>query len=274
MTLARRKGSRVRWGQNFLVDRNIAEHIVSWADIDGRNVVEIGPGKGALTEMLAQRAGRLALVEIDPELARSWQQRFENDSRVAVYLADALELDLATVSPLPVSVVANLPYETGTAIVRRLLAKPADLEAAVVMLQKEVCERLLARPGNKSFGVLALHTQLVADVHPGRLVPASCFRPQPKVSSQLVRIVPLPRPRHEVGSLRVFEQLVATAFTQRRKMLRNSVGKWVDERLGDGQGLALLDAVGIRPDRRPETVDVETFAALSARLHVELEHRA
>jgi 16S rRNA (adenine1518-N6/adenine1519-N6)-dimethyltransferase len=264
----------VRWGQNFLVDRNIAEHIVSWADIDGGDVVEIGPGKGALTEMLAQRAGRLALVEIDPELARSWQQRFENDSRVAVYHADALELDLSAVSPLPVSVVANLPYETGTAIVRRLLTNPADLKAAVVMLQKEVCERLLARPGNKSFGVLALHTQLVADVHPGRVVPASCFRPQPKVSSQLVRIVPLPRPRYEVGSLRIFEQLVSIAFTQRRKMLRNSVGKWIDERLGEGQGLALLDTVGILPDRRPETVDVETFAALSARLHVELEHRA
>lgn len=275
MTSAGRRGPRVRWGQNFLVDRNIAEHIVAWADIDGRRVVEIGPGRGALTEMLAARAESLALVEIDPDLVALWRERLGNDPNVCVHQLDALELQLARVATVPVTVVSNLPYETGTAIVRRLLAKPADLRSAVVMLQKEVCERLLARPGSKSYGVLALHTQLVADVEAGRIVGAGCFRPQPKVSSQLVRLTPLASGwRHDVGSLATFEKLVAAAFTQRRKMLRNSIGRCLDDELGEGAADALFAAVGVRADQRPETVDLETFAALSRLIHRERETRA
>ena len=274
MTQPRRKGPRVKWGQNFLVDRNIAEHIVTWAGIDGLDVVEIGPGKGALTEMLASRAGHLSLVEIDPELATEWTKRFADDDQVAVHHADALDLELRSVSSVPASVVSNLPYETGTAIVRRLLTKPGDLRSAVVMLQREVCERLVAKPGSKSYGLLALHTQLVANVEAGRVVPASCFRPAPKVNSQLVRLVPLSEPRYPIGSMKLFEQVVATAFAQRRKMLRNSLGKWLEDRLSGASGSAFLEAAGVSPDQRPETVDLETFAALSARLHVELERRA
>jgi 16S rRNA (adenine1518-N6/adenine1519-N6)-dimethyltransferase len=268
------RSTRARWGQNFLVDRNICEQIVSWAHVDDTDVVEIGPGKGALTELLAERARRLTLVEIDPRLAAHWRERFADDGRVTVYHADALDVDLAELMPGPTRVVSNLPYETGIAIVRRLLSEPWRVSAAVVMLQKEVCGRLLAGPGGKAYGILAIHTQLVADVEAGRIVRATCFRPQPKVSSQLVRIVPLPAPRFEVGSMRVFEQLVAAAFTQRRKMVRNSLGKWIDERLGQGRGGELLDAVGVHPERRPETVDLETFANLSARLHAELEGHA
>ncbi len=265
------RGARVRWGQNFLVDRNICRQIVSWAEVEGHDVVEIGPGRGALTTLLAERARRLTLVEIDPALAEYWREHFNDDERVAVHHADALDIDLSVLSSGPVRVVSNLPYETGTAIVRRLLACPQRMSAAIVMLQREVCGRLMAAPGSKAYGVLAIHTQLVADVEPGRIVPASCFRPAPKVSSQVVRIVPLDAPRYAIGSMPVFEKVVSTAFTQRRKMVRNSLGRWIDESLGAGRAADLFGAVGIDPDQRPETVDLETFARLSASLHAELE---
>jgi 16S rRNA (adenine1518-N6/adenine1519-N6)-dimethyltransferase len=268
------RGRRPRWGQNFLVDGNVARHIVEWADVEGRAVLEIGPGRGALTEMLAERAAQLTLVEIDPGLAAQWSERFAGDPRVTVVQGDALELDLASLRASPTHVVANLPYESGTAIVRRLLQPPVRIDAAVVMLQREVCQRLLAREGSSHYGLLAIHTRLAAEVEAGRVVGPSCFRPQPRVSSQLVRLKVLAEPRFDVGDRALFDELVGTAFGQRRKMIRNTVGRWIAARVGEERSAQLLGGAGLDDTTRPQDVSLAQFAGLARALHEESRHRA
>jgi 16S rRNA (adenine1518-N6/adenine1519-N6)-dimethyltransferase len=256
--------SKVRWGQNFLVDRNVAQAIVDWAGVSGREVLEIGPGKGILTELLAETSGSLCAVEIDPQLADALSTRFADRSDVRIVAGDALTEDPDRLMPSPVRIVSNLPYDCGTAIVERFLSMPGRVEDMIVMLQREVCERIAASPGGKSYGRLSIHTQLAADVRLGRLVPPGCFRPAPKVESQIVRITPLERLRYEVGERRVFDSLVSVAFQGRRKMMRNTVGAWIDRRCGEGAAESAFESAAVSPEQRPETVAIDRFAALSA----------
>ena len=254
---------------------------MDWADVEGRHVLEIGPGKGALTRDLAARAAHLTLIEIDPRLAARWREEYAGCDAVSVIEGDALAVDLEAIEA-PVHVVANLPYESGTAIVMRLLeasqagwpglARPAVVDL-VVMLQKEVCQRLLAADG-KHYGTLAVHVGLRADVEAGRVVAPAAFRPAPKVDSQIVRIRPLPGLRHAVGDEKLFSQLVKAAFAQRRKMLRNTVEPWLDGRVGADCGRGLLETVGIDRELRPERVPLERFAALCAAAHRLLQNNA
>jgi len=213
------RSGNVRWGQNFLVDRNVANAIVDWAGIEGRAVLEVGPGRGILTELLALRAASLCAVEIDNALAESLALRFAERPDVRIVAGDALTVDL-----------------------RSLIA---------------------ASPGEKGYGLLAVHTQLAADVSMGRVVAPGCFRPQPKVESQIIRITPLAGLRYEVGQREVFDILTSVAFQGRRKMVRNTLGAWVQARCGDGAAERAFAAAQIRPDQRPETVSIDSFAALS-----------
>jgi 16S rRNA (adenine1518-N6/adenine1519-N6)-dimethyltransferase len=267
---------RVRWGQNFLVDASVAEAIVDWAGIEDRRVLEIGPGRGAITTLLATRASHLDLVEIDPELAGEWTRRYAGDDRVTVTCADVLDLDLTRLLTAPAHVVANLPFDAGTAIVSRLLDAPALVTELVVMLQKEVCQRLLAEPGGRSYGLLTIHSRLRADVDPGIEVPPECFRPAPKVVSQVVRLRPLGHLRHEVGDLALFERLLRAAFAARRKMLRNTLGAWLRGRLPDAavHEHDVWRRSEIDPSARPETVSIEAWARLSCVVHEMLEEDA
>jgi 16S rRNA (adenine1518-N6/adenine1519-N6)-dimethyltransferase len=165
------------------------------------------------------------------------------------------------------SVVANLPYESAAAIIRRLLSAdrvPADI---VVMVQKEVCERLAAKAGDRHFGLLALHTSLRADVVPGKVVAPGCFRPPPKVQSQVVRLRPLGRMRYPIGDETIFSELAAAAFGMRRKMMRNSVIPLLRARVGEQGAWSALEESGIDPSQRPETVTLEAFARLSSFVH-------
>jgi 16S rRNA (adenine1518-N6/adenine1519-N6)-dimethyltransferase len=154
------------------------------------------------------------------------------------------------------------------------LQPPARIAAAVVMLQREVCQRLAAREGSSQYGLLALHTRLAADVAAGRIVEAGCFRPRPRVSSQLVRLTPLTKPRYDVGDRVLFDALVATAFGQRRKMIRNTVGRWIGARVGEARAVELIESAGIEASVRPQDVSLATYAALSRTLHRELQRRA
>ncbi|RMF23217.1 MAG: ribosomal RNA small subunit methyltransferase A [Deltaproteobacteria bacterium] len=257
---------RPRWGQNFLVDQSVAGAIVDWAAVDGRDVIEIGPGRGALTELLAERAGRLVLVEIDPQLCEALTERFRDERRVKVVCGDAREIDLcALVEPRAV-VVANLPYESGTAIVMRLLEHYRLFSHLVVMLQREVCERMAAPPGSPARSALSVHVELVADVELGRRVPPGCFRPAPKVESRIAKIRLLERPRAPIGRREVFDEVVRQAFSGRRKMVRNTLGRYLAARCGVEQAAALLESAGIDPRQRPATIPLRGFAALSRAL--------
>jgi len=254
---------RVRWGQNFLSDANIARAIVEWSGVEGRSVLEIGPGRGALTELLRERASRLCLIEIDPGLAEDWRRRFADDEAVDVVAADALEVDFTRLCDPPLTVVANLPYESGTAILMRLLESRAAIERIVVMLQKEVCERIVAQAGDSNYGLLALHSQLLANVEKGRVVAPSCFAPPPKVDSQLLRLTPLAKPRYPVGDSKRFSAMLRAAFSTRRKMLRNSLGPWLANRLGHDQVDAAFAAAEIEASARPQSIALESFARLA-----------
>jgi len=263
-----RRHDRPRWGQNFLIAEGVARWIVDWAAIDGRRVLEIGPGRGALTGLLLDRGAFVRAVEIDSRWASELRDRYAAAAeRLDVVIGDILELPIERMLEPGVSVVANLPYESATAIIRRLLTSavvPADI---VVMVQREVCTRLAARPGGRHYGLLALHTSLRADVVPGRIVPPGCFRPQPKVQSQIVRLRPLGRLRHDVGDEDVFSEIASIAFGMRRKMLRNTIVPYLRERLGEEGARTALEESGIDPTRRPETVSPENFARLSSIVH-------
>jgi len=255
--------SRVRWGQCFLVDRDAAKRIVEWAAIERRAVVEIGPGRGALTGLLRERAAALTLVEIDPELAGELRRKYEGDSCVTVIEADALRVDWSAIAEPGFTVVSNLPYETGTAIVASLLERPSRVRELDVMLQKEVVERIAARPATKAYGAFSVLVQMFADVERGMVVAPRSFRPRPRVESQMVRIRPLASPREDVGDEREFAPLVHAAFSQRRKMLRNNLGRWIDARVGAGAAERVLAAAEVAAIVRPEDLSLAEFAKLS-----------
>jgi 16S rRNA (adenine1518-N6/adenine1519-N6)-dimethyltransferase len=255
--------SRVRWGQCFLVDHDAARRIVEWAAVDGLAVVEIGPGRGALTGLLRERASSLTLIEIDPVLAAAQRELYRDDARVRVVEGDALRVDwLSQVEP-GFTVVANLPYESGTAIVAALLRRRELLREMSVMLQKEVVARLSAAPGSKVYGGLSVLVQMIADVEPGMVIAPRSFRPRPAVESRMVRIRPLASPRFELGDEAEFAGVVHAAFGQRRKMLRNNLGRYVDTRLGAGAAEHVLAAASVPGDVRPEDLGLAEFAALT-----------
>jgi len=258
------RGARPRWGQNFLIDANVARTIVEWADVRGRDVVEIGPGRGALTGLLAERARSLTLIEIDSKLAADLRHAYANAAGVRVIEADALRVDFLEVAPSPFDVVANLPYESGTAIVRRLIELGSSLTQAVVMLQREVCQRMTAAPGSKLYGMLSVHMALNADISTGRLVGPSSFKPRPQVESQLLRIRPLAAPRWPCGSRDHFSELVRVAFSERRKMLRNTLVRWLTQHIGTEAADRVLALADVLPTQRPETVSPEAFARMAA----------
>jgi 16S rRNA (adenine1518-N6/adenine1519-N6)-dimethyltransferase len=263
--------SRVRWGQCFLVDRDAALRIVEWAAIDGREVVEIGPGRGALTGLLRERASRLTLVEIDPELAASLSVLYANDTRITVIEGDALRVDwISRVEP-GFTVVANLPYESGTAIVASLIERRGLVRELAVMLQKEVVARLAAAPGSKVYGGLSVIVQMFADVERGMVIAPRSFRPRPRVESQMVRLTPLAAPRFDLTDESEFAAVVHAAFGQRRKMLRNNLGRHVDGRFGEGAAERVLASASIAGNVRPEQLTLAEFAALTRAVVAERE---
>ncbi|HYB98047.1 MAG TPA: 16S rRNA (adenine(1518)-N(6)/adenine(1519)-N(6))-dimethyltransferase RsmA [Candidatus Limnocylindrales bacterium] len=255
--------ARARWGQNFLIDRSVAERIVAWADVEGRPVLEIGPGRGALTALLAQHAASLTLVEIDPALAGALREKFAGANGVRVVEGDVLRMNLPAVVAAGTRVVSNLPYESGTAIVASLLRARPLVEDMVVMLQKEVVERIAARPGSKSFGGLSVLVQMIADVRTGFVVAPRSFRPRPRVESQVVRIRPLSSPRVDVGDEETLREVVHASFGNRRKMLRNSLGAWLERRVGEQAAARVFADADVAPSVRPEDLPLEAFAALS-----------
>jgi len=253
-------------GQNFLVDGNIIEKIIRSADIHPEDsVLEIGPGRGALTEILAGRAGRLVLIEFDHALAASLKRRFAHDPRVTVIDGDVLAVDLAEILSAADSwkVVANLPYNISTAVLFRLLEVRGKLSRMVLMLQKEVGDRLVAPPDCKDYGVTTVLLGLWFDMRREFLVHPGCFHPSPKVDSAVLSFVPLAVPRVAVGDEVVFKRVVKGAFAMRRKTLINCLKAAELVPLDELPGI--LAECRIDGKRRGETLALDEFAYLSRR---------
>ncbi len=262
-------GRRRALGQHFLRDAGIARRIVEIAGLTPADLcVEIGPGEGVLTFLLAERAGRLLALEVDEKLVEGLRSRLAALPHVEVRQADARRFDYAalpTLRPSPegrVVIVGNLPYSVSKPILERLVAARTAVSEMVLTLQKEVAERVAAGPGSKRYGALSVLTQLYCDVRLALAIPPGAFRPPPKVDSAVLHLRVLATPRVPVGDEGKFHRLVKAAFGQRRKTLANALAG----RLGVSVATARqwLAAAGIDPGRRAETLSLEEFSRLNS----------
>jgi 16S rRNA (adenine1518-N6/adenine1519-N6)-dimethyltransferase len=262
--------AKKRLGQNFLVDGGVAEQIVrALGPRADETVVEIGPGQGALTGRLVEAAGRVVAVEFDRELAPLLRARFGGRENFRLVEADALEVDFcAEVSPAPrARVVANLPYNISTAILQRLIRQRRCLSEFVLMLQREVVERITAAPGTGERGYLSVLVEAFCEAEKLFDVPPGAFRPVPKVTSTVVRLRVRPTPSVEEAGEDFFLSLVSAGFAQRRKTIQNNL-RAAPDRLrarvdAAGGGERLLAAAGIEARRRPETLTLDEWVALA-----------
>ncbi|MBN2630588.1 MAG: 16S rRNA (adenine(1518)-N(6)/adenine(1519)-N(6))-dimethyltransferase RsmA [Rhodobacteraceae bacterium] len=249
-------------GQNFLLDLNLTAKIARMAgDLSACDVLEVGPGPGGLTRgLLAEGARRVLVVEKDPRCVPALQEiAAAHPGRLEIVQGDALELDVAARLTAPIRVVSNLPYNVGTELLIRWLSPeiwPPFWTSLTLMFQKEVAERIVAKPRGAHYGRLALLAQWRADARIVMHLPPEAFTPAPKVHSAVVHLTRLEAPRFPADAA-VLGRVTAMAFGQRRKMLRSSL-----KGLG-GDVEALLDKVGIAPTQRAEEIGLEQFCALA-----------
>jgi len=251
---------RKRLGQHFLVDRIALERIAdALAPTANDVVVEIGPGRGALTDLLSQRAKRVIAIELDRDLVPYLRDRYREAGNVDVVERDVLEVNLGEVAGSEFLLAGNVPYYITTPILFHALEPPRP-ERAVYLVQREVAERIAAPPGSRTYGALSVNVQAVARAELVARVPAGAFRPPPSVESAIVRLTPRPDPVVEQSLERAFRSLVQDAFGLRRKQMRRVVR--TVERLDVAGADQVLAAAGIDPEVRPETLSPEDFARL------------
>ena len=251
---------RKRFGQNFLVDEHVIDRIIAAIDPrPGEYVVEIGPGQGALTRPLLASGAHFKVVEIDRDLAEALPRQVIGLERSNIHVGDALKTDFTTLYPgaegQGLRVVGNLPYNISTPLLAKLLDQVEIIRDMHFMLQREVVKRMAASPGNKDYGRLAIMCQYHCQVVPLFSVPADAFSPVPKVESGFVRLIPHQEKPVKVPDHALFGRVVAKAFSQRRKTLRNSLRKVLTEEQ--------IAEAGINPGLRPENLSLDDYARLT-----------
>jgi 16S rRNA (adenine1518-N6/adenine1519-N6)-dimethyltransferase len=247
-------------GQHFLIDHNITRKIVALAEISsGDLIVEIGPGIGELTEALLKQGAKVLAIEMDADLVRPLEERFSACPDFTLVVGDALRYSYQTIAR-PFKVVANLPYNISTPILFCLLEERSHISKMVLMLQKEVAERLAAQAGSKNYGALSVMFQLWADVKIAFLVSATCFRPQPLVSSAVIHVTPRKTAKVPILNEPFFEKVVRGAFSHRRKFLLNTL---TDAGFARDLLLAVFKKIGMDAHRRAETLTLAEFATLA-----------
>ncbi len=247
--------ARKRFGQHFLHDPHYVERIVSAVAPRPEDVlVEIGPGRGAITAPLARSGARLTAIEVDRDLAAWLRERFANEDNVTIVEADALAFDLASLGA-DLRVVGNLPYNISTPLLFRMIEVRQVLRDLHFMLQKEVVDRMAAGPGSKAYGRLTVMLGCYMSVETLFDVPPGAFTPPPKVTSAVVRLRPRPAGELPIADKAGLSRIVKQAFGQRRKTLRNALKGAVRPEQ--------LEAAGIDPGGRAETVPIEAWVRLS-----------
>ena len=250
---------RKRFGQHFLHDRNVVRRIVDTiAPLPGERVVEIGPGRGALTWDLLERAKELDVIEIDRDLAAALRADGRAGNALKMHVQDALTMDFLQLRDggAPLRIVGNLPYNISTPLLFRLLEQRAAIADMHFMLQKEVVDRMTAKPSTKEYGRLTVMLAAAADAKRMFDVGPGAFQPKPKVWSAIVKITPVQQPRFAIGHDGALRQLVTAAFSARRKTLRNGLKTLLSSEQ--------IEACGIDPQLRPETLTPEQFGLLAA----------
>lgn len=262
-------------GQNFLIDLNILRNIVAAADLTpDKGALEIGPGIGALTQQLLKEAGKVVAIELDQRLLRVLR---ETAPGAHVIHDDVLKTDLRRVwdehftDVQTVSVVANLPYYVTTPIVMKLLESRLPLEHIVVMIQKEVADRMAAAPGGKEYGSLSIAVQYYCETSIVAAVPRTVFVPQPNVDSAVIRLTLRRRPPVGVADESFFFEVVQAAFAQRRKTLFNNLAARFFAKETKAELERILAECGIEPQRRGETLSIAEFARLANALYKHLD---
>jgi len=244
-------------GQHFLHQASVIDAILdAFAVNSDDRVLEIGPGKGALTRSLAASARSLDLVELDRDLARRLEEQFVSLDKVHVHQADALKFDFCAVAGgEKLRVIGNLPYNISTPLLFRLISSSSCIRDMMLMLQKEVVDRMVAGPGSRDYGRLSVMVQQRCTVRRILTVAPGAFTPPPKVESSVVYLVPAEPPPYPVVSPVTFRRIVQAAFMRRRKTMRNALRGTIDS--------ALLQEAGINPQMRPEEVSVADYARLA-----------
>lgn len=267
---------RKRFGQNFLRDQNIIDKIVRAIHPSANdNLVEIGPGQGALTLPLLDKCPNLQVIELDRDLAAALRQKQATFPDLIIHEGDALKFDFSTLmdntaknTDTKLRIVGNLPYNISTPLLFHLLNYRELIIDMHFMLQKEVVERMASPPGNKSYGRLSVMTQYFCEVESLFPVAPDCFFPAPKVESAIVRLRPKTTIEPVAEDLNVFKQLVSCCFQQRRKTLRNNLRHWFTEAGANPDQLECLNLSELNLDSnaRPDTISVSQFVALSNKL--------
>ncbi|MCE0494115.1 16S rRNA (adenine(1518)-N(6)/adenine(1519)-N(6))-dimethyltransferase RsmA [Vibrio salinus] len=250
--------ARKRFGQNFLNDPYIIDGIVSAINPrPGQNLVEIGPGLGALTEPVGAEVDKLSVIELDRDLADRLRQHPELKSKLTIYEGDAMRFDFTQLvkSNNKLRVFGNLPYNISTPLMFHLFEFHQQIEDMHFMLQKEVVNRLAAGPGTKAYGRLTVMAQYYCKVIPVLEVPPTAFVPPPKVDSAVVRLVPYETLPYPATSLKWLDRVCRDGFNQRRKTVRNCFKSLINAED--------LESLGITPTLRPENLTLEQFVSLA-----------
>lgn len=257
-------------GQNFIIDVNILRNILQVAGVTEEvGVIEIGPGMGALTEQLAISADHVLALEIDQRLKPVLDETLADYDNISVVFEDVLKSDLSALieehfnSNQRIKLVANLPYYVTTPIIMQLLMTDLPLESITVMIQKEVAERMAAKPNSKSYGSLSIVIQYYTEAVTAKIVPRTVFMPQPNVDSAVLHLTYRTSPPVVVNDEEFFFDLVRASFGQRRKTLRNNLKRYFKDRYDNETIEAKLNQANIDGQRRAESLSIEEFAQLA-----------
>lgn len=249
-----------KFGQHFLSDNGILTAIVdALGPTKSDVVVEVGPGRGSLTDILVERSGKVIAVEIDRVLAENLCERYRDRSNIEIVEGDFLEVDLKAAAGNDYLLIGNVPYNITTPIVFKALELPIP-RRSVFLVQREVAARMASKAGDEEYGALTVNVAVVARVEQVLGVPAAAFRPPPKVESAVVRLTPLKHPLVALESLPSFRSFVQAAFGQRRKQMQRVLRSV--RALSPDQAIEILQRVGLEPSARPEVVSPEGFARL------------
>jgi 16S rRNA (adenine1518-N6/adenine1519-N6)-dimethyltransferase len=261
-----------KFGQNFLIDSNILEQIVEAAGITETDyVLEIGPGIGTMTQYLAQAARAVAAVEIDDQLIPILANTLEDFPNAEIIHGDILKLDLNRLvqeknDGRPIKVVANLPYYITTPIIMELFESRVPIESITIMVQKEVADRMRTGPGSKDYGALSLAVQYYAEPEIVAEVPPSCFMPQPKVGSAVIRLTRHTKPPVDVADEKLLFAVIRASFNQRRKTLANGLKNAPELNFTKEEAEAAIQKIGKPLTIRGEALTLQEFAQLSNQL--------